>query len=64
MAVQDIASAGRVGGFFYEGHESDSGEKLKYRQRMCLEVARNFTQIENKIHQEALSHLARALAVK
>ena len=51
-------------GFFYEGLESDSGEKLKYRQRMSLEVARNFTQIDNKIHQEALSHLARALTVK
>ena len=51
-------------GFFYEGLESDSGEELKNRQRMCLEVARNFTQIDNKIHQEALSHLARALAVK
>lgn len=51
-------------GFFYEGLESDSGEELKYRQRMCLEVARNFTQIDNKIHQEALNHLARALAVK
>ena len=51
-------------GFFYEGLGSDSGEELKDRQRMCLEVARNFTQIDNKIHQEALSHLARALAVK
>ena len=50
--------------FFYEGLESDSGEELNNRQRMCLEVARNFTQIDNKIHQEALSHLARALAVK
>ena len=51
-------------GIFYEGLERDSGEELKYRQRMRLEVARNFTQIDNKIHQEALSHLARALAVK
>ena len=51
-------------GFFYEALESDSGEELKNRQRMCLEVARNFTQIDNKIHPEALSHLARALAVK
>ncbi len=51
-------------GFFYEGLESSSGEELKDRQRMCLEVARNFTQIDNKNHQEALSHLARALAVK
>ena len=51
-------------GFFYEGLESESGDKLKYRQSKCLEVARNFTQIDNKIYQEALSHLARALAVK
>jgi hypothetical protein len=31
---------------------------------MCLEVARNFAQIENERHQEALSQMARALAVK
>ena len=31
---------------------------------MCLEIARNFSQIDNKRHQEALSQLARALAVK
>ncbi len=51
-------------GFFYEGLENGNGEELQDRQRMCLEVARNFTQIDNKSHQEALSHLARALAVK
>ena len=50
--------------FFYEGLENGGGEELQDRQRMCLEVARNFTQIDNKSHQEALSHLARALAVK
>ncbi len=29
---------------------------------MCLELARNFTQITDKRHQEALSQLARTLA--
>lgn len=52
-------------GYFYEGLGSDAGGKdPQDRQRMCLEVARNFSQIDNKSHQEALSHLARALAVK
>ena len=29
---------------------------------MCLELARNFTQINNARHQEVLSQLARTLA--
>jgi hypothetical protein len=29
---------------------------------MCLELARNFSQIPNERHQEALSQLARVLA--
>ncbi len=29
---------------------------------MCLELARNFAQITNERHQEALSQLARTLA--
>jgi len=37
---------------------------LDERQRMCLELARNFSQIPNQRHQEALSQLARALASK
>ena len=32
------------------------------RQRMCLELARNFAMIDNLKHQEALSAMARALA--
>jgi hypothetical protein len=32
------------------------------RERMCLELARNFAQIPNERHQEALSQLARVLA--
>jgi hypothetical protein len=32
------------------------------RQRLCLELARNFSMITNSKHQEALTQLARALA--
>lgn len=49
-------------GFFYEGLENRRGSELNARQRMCLELARNFTSIANEKHQEALSQLARALA--
>lgn len=34
---------------------------LTQRQRLCLEVARNFAQIGNERHQLALSQMARAL---
>ncbi len=51
--------------YFFDGLGNAGGEnELQERQRMCLEVARNFSQIDNKRHQEALSQLARALAVK
>ncbi len=53
-----------VGHFFDGLGNGDGGNALHDRQRMCLEVARNFSQIDNKNHQEALSHLARALAAK
>jgi len=33
-------------------------------QRMQLEIARNFAEIRNEKHQEAVSQLARALASK
>ena len=51
-------------GHFFDGLGNGGGNELQGRQRMCLEVARNFSQIDNKDHQEALSHLARALADK
>ena len=53
-----------VGHFFdgLEGNKSDSD--LSVRQRMCLELARNFTQIPDDRHREALSQMARALSVK
>ncbi|MBL8629665.1 MAG: helix-turn-helix transcriptional regulator [Rhodospirillaceae bacterium] len=51
--------------FFYEGLDGreDDGA-VGQRQRMCLELARNFSAIGNEKHQEALSQLARALAVQ
>lgn len=48
--------------YFYEGLDSDRVPDLTARQRMCLELARNFSSIQNEKHQEALSQLARALA--
>ncbi len=49
--------------WFFEGMdvEASSGE-MSPRQRMCLELARNFALIDNLKHQEALSQMARALA--
>ena len=49
-------------GYFYEGLENDGAQAATPRQRMTLEVARNFGQITNRRHQEALSFLARALS--
>jgi transcriptional regulator with XRE-family HTH domain len=48
--------------YFFDGlaHEAERG--ISPRERMCLELARNFAQIPNERHQEALSQLARALA--
>jgi transcriptional regulator with XRE-family HTH domain len=51
-------------GYFYEGLGGDGEEDLSVRQRMCLELARNFTQIPNERHREALSQMARVLAAK
>jgi transcriptional regulator with XRE-family HTH domain len=51
--------------YFFEGLDiSEDDESLNPRQRMCLELARNFASISNQRHQEALSQLARALAVQ
>ena len=47
---------------FFEGLDSEEGRQISPRERMCLELARNFAQIPNERHQEALSQLARALA--
>lgn len=51
--------------YFFEGLDGENNEdELSIRQRMCLELARNFTQIPNERHREALSQMARVLATK
>ncbi|ONG53022.1 transcriptional regulator [Pseudoroseomonas deserti] len=51
--------------WFFEGlDEEGSAQPLGVRQRMCLELARNFAMIDNERHQEALSQMARALAAQ
>lgn len=61
--LYDIAQAlGVPVGYFFEGLENGAHVEVTPRQRMCLELARNFGQISNQRHQEALSFLARALS--
>jgi transcriptional regulator with XRE-family HTH domain len=51
--------------WFFEGlAEETVTTELSPRQRMCLELARNFAAIDNERHQEALSQMARALAAQ
>ncbi|MQX37856.1 helix-turn-helix domain-containing protein [Roseospira navarrensis] len=50
--------------FFFDGLEGDVEPTGQGRQRMCLELARNFAMIQNERHQDALSQLARALAAE
>jgi transcriptional regulator with XRE-family HTH domain len=51
--------------WFFEGLTPSTGAtELTGRQRMCLELARNFAAIDNERHQEALSQMARALAAQ
>src|SRR6202167_830129 len=44
--------------YFFEGLDTQTGRTVSPRERMCLELARNFAQISNERHQEALSQLA------
>jgi transcriptional regulator with XRE-family HTH domain len=48
--------------YFYEGLEEEGPRQIMPRQRMLLELARNFADIRNEKHQEAVSQIARALA--
>lgn len=50
--------------FFFDGIEGFNEADISPRQRMCLELARNFSAITNEKHQEAISQLARALAAQ
>ena len=48
--------------YFYEGIGEEGTRQVSQRERMMLEIARNFAEITNERHQEAVSALARALA--
>ena len=49
--------------WFFDGlSRTEQPAEMTQRQRMCLELARNFAAIDNERHQEALSQMARALA--
>jgi transcriptional regulator with XRE-family HTH domain len=50
--------------YFFDGLYQESERAISPRERMCLELARNFAQIPNERHQEALSQLARVLAAE
>ena len=50
--------------YFFDGLDGEATRSISPRERMCLELARNFAQIPNERHQEALSQLARALATQ
>ena len=47
--------------YFYDGLGEEAPRPAPH-QRMLLEIARNFGEIQNEKHQEAVSQLARALA--
>jgi transcriptional regulator with XRE-family HTH domain len=49
---------------FFEGLGATEAKAVTTRERMCLELARNFAQIPNERYQEALSQLARTLATE
>ena len=48
--------------YFYQGIGQEGPRQITLHQRMQLEIARNFAEIRNEKHQEAVSQLARALA--
>ncbi|MEH6402213.1 MAG: helix-turn-helix transcriptional regulator [Sneathiella sp.] len=61
--LYSIASALNVPiNYFFDGLAPTGATETTTRQRMCLEMARNFSMIENERYQDALSHLARALS--
>lgn len=61
--LYDIAQAlGASITFFFEGLGKGTRLRTTPRQRMRLELARNFDRISNQRHQEALSQLARVLS--
>jgi transcriptional regulator with XRE-family HTH domain len=49
-------------GYFYEGIGEEPVHPVLQRQRMVLEITRNFADITDERHQQALAALMRALA--
>ena len=49
-------------GYFFEGIGDKPAREFTLRQRMCLDIARNFSMIREVRYQEALSQMVRALA--
>jgi transcriptional regulator with XRE-family HTH domain len=49
-------------GFFFEELEGETHFEPSAKQRMLLELARNFVSLPSRRHQEAVCALARALA--
>jgi transcriptional regulator with XRE-family HTH domain len=49
-------------GYFYEGIREDGVRPFSQRERMLLEITRNFANITDERHQQALIALTRALA--
>jgi transcriptional regulator with XRE-family HTH domain len=50
-------------GYFFEGLNENSAVEASPKQRMLLELARNFISIPTRKHQEAVCSLARALTI-
>jgi transcriptional regulator with XRE-family HTH domain len=48
--------------YFYEGLGEKPAPPQSPRQRMLLDIARNFAAIENEAHRTAVSQVTRALA--
>ena len=46
-------------GYFYEGLGEEAPRPAAPRQRMLLEIARNFAEIQNEKHQAAVGQVAR-----
>lgn len=61
--LYQLASVLGVGvSYFYDGLGNGADEGLPPRQRMSLELARNFSMIRDARRQAALNHLCRAIA--
>jgi transcriptional regulator with XRE-family HTH domain len=49
-------------GYFYEGLDQEAPQPASPRQRMLVDIARDFSKMQNEKHRVAVHQLARALA--